>query len=653
MFGSCSANKTIARSEPHSKTTLVDYFVAPDGVDAGKRGTKEAPWRTIAYALKHLKPGNTLYVRGGLYYERALGVHLSGTADKPIVIQGYPGENVVIDGGFPEFRDIGNKDWELFDPKINEWRSKAAVGLGSKGVRVYGFILGIPNYPNERVRLVTYEDPKHLRSTNEVHAADETDAKPIYVGPGVWRDPSSGRIHIRLVNNVTPIPSIRDPRKLSLHLATTQSILDLSGSSYLTLQHLTLQNARRAIRLFGVNHHIVFDGITTWATSGIFVPMSTNADKGPLENSFITVKQSRFYNDHPKWLYWSDMKRPPDPTKTIESGSIWLRSSSHDWEIAWNHFRGGFDGPAQDRDSYNIKYHHNLVEAFADDAFELQGNCVNVDVYENYIRNAFVGVAASPCLVGPVKVYRNVIANLDEYRFRRPNIKMYDTTRTNQIGYPFKFTEYAKTGVHPKITVYQNTIVFLGREGEKDRGLAWVNNQSPNGYRAFNNIGYVVNGAVAADYGATNLGQQIDGNLYFKANSTDGADLLHNIAGIHFRSLASFRASATFQASKTSYPAGWEVNGLEGNPLFSGFTPNWNQSSTYWIAYDPFFAWPIEAFSLQADSPARHAGVVLPEDLSDTRRSPSGVRPDIGAIPFGEKFQVGPDSLPTITRQLR
>ncbi|HLB46018.1 MAG TPA: hypothetical protein VJL59_03230, partial [Anaerolineales bacterium] len=376
------------------------YYVATDGVDVGDHGTADAPWRSLGYALSRLKAGDTLYVRGGTYYEHDLVVNLSGTPSAPITIQGYPCEEARIDGGFPLFRQENNDDWEIFDSKIEEWRSRSAVAAGDKAKLVFGFIVGISDYRNERVRLVPYAAPEHLRTTNEVHVADENDAKPIYVGPGVWRDPATGRIHIRLVNNVVPVPLTGDPRKISLHLSTASSVLKMSNAAHLTLRNLTLQNARSAFLLEGVNHHLVFERITTWALSGIDV---RDAD-GTTENSFITVSQSRFYNDYPAWVYWSDVKRPPKAAGLLETGAIRLRNGSHDWDISWNHFRGGFDGPSQRDNTHNIKYHHNLVEAYADDAFELEGDCVNAQVYENYIRHTFVGVAVSPCVVGPVFV---------------------------------------------------------------------------------------------------------------------------------------------------------------------------------------------------------------------------------------------------------
>ena len=72
------------------------YFVAATGDDAGP-GTKSEPWRTIHYAANMLSPGETLYVRGGIYRER-VSVERSGTAKSPIRISAYPGETPVVDG---------------------------------------------------------------------------------------------------------------------------------------------------------------------------------------------------------------------------------------------------------------------------------------------------------------------------------------------------------------------------------------------------------------------------------------------------------------------------------------------------------------------------------------------------------------------------
>src|SRR5215218_9266780 len=68
-----------ARPMAAGPTLFVD---AARGDDAGD-GSAKTPWRTLAHALRRLKPGDTLYLRGGTYHEK-VSLSRSGTADAPI-----------------------------------------------------------------------------------------------------------------------------------------------------------------------------------------------------------------------------------------------------------------------------------------------------------------------------------------------------------------------------------------------------------------------------------------------------------------------------------------------------------------------------------------------------------------------------------------
>jgi hypothetical protein len=56
------------------------YFVDPKSGRDENVGTKEAPWKTIQHGAQQLKPGDTLCLRGGVYFEHAT-VTVAGTAD--------------------------------------------------------------------------------------------------------------------------------------------------------------------------------------------------------------------------------------------------------------------------------------------------------------------------------------------------------------------------------------------------------------------------------------------------------------------------------------------------------------------------------------------------------------------------------------------
>ncbi|MDR3734158.1 MAG: right-handed parallel beta-helix repeat-containing protein [Acidobacteriaceae bacterium] len=71
-------------------------YVATNGSDSNP-GTLTAPFKTIDKGISMLTPGDTLYVRAGVYTE-ALVVSSSGTASAPILISAYANELPIIDG---------------------------------------------------------------------------------------------------------------------------------------------------------------------------------------------------------------------------------------------------------------------------------------------------------------------------------------------------------------------------------------------------------------------------------------------------------------------------------------------------------------------------------------------------------------------------
>ncbi len=55
------------------------------------------PFETIQHATNQLLPGDTLFIRGGTYFEKIF-CNASGTSTNPILISAYQSEQVFIDG---------------------------------------------------------------------------------------------------------------------------------------------------------------------------------------------------------------------------------------------------------------------------------------------------------------------------------------------------------------------------------------------------------------------------------------------------------------------------------------------------------------------------------------------------------------------------
>ena len=85
------------------------FVDAAKGDDAND-GSQANPWKTLSHSFRQLKPGDTLYLRGGIYYEKA-ALTRSGTPEAPITISSHPGELAVIDGGLREFLEDPAGSW--------------------------------------------------------------------------------------------------------------------------------------------------------------------------------------------------------------------------------------------------------------------------------------------------------------------------------------------------------------------------------------------------------------------------------------------------------------------------------------------------------------------------------------------------------------
>jgi len=85
-------------------------FVDADKGNDAAPGSEDRPWRTIGRALEGVAPGDTLSLRGGVYYEN-VRMAVSGRADAPITIRSFPGERATIDAGYAEFARTPAAAW--------------------------------------------------------------------------------------------------------------------------------------------------------------------------------------------------------------------------------------------------------------------------------------------------------------------------------------------------------------------------------------------------------------------------------------------------------------------------------------------------------------------------------------------------------------
>lgn len=136
LYGSVtSAVATLTVSVPN---TNGDWFVAPTGSDANP-GSLAAPFATLNKAITVVQPGQTIFMRGGMYLPSAtIRITNSGTANARIQLLAYPGETPYLN--FTNQPYGSNNRGLLFPTNANYWTVKGLeIGYaGDNGIKVEG-----------------------------------------------------------------------------------------------------------------------------------------------------------------------------------------------------------------------------------------------------------------------------------------------------------------------------------------------------------------------------------------------------------------------------------------------------------------------------------------------------------------------------------
>jgi hypothetical protein len=126
------------------------YHVSTSGSDSSGTGAISTPFATPAKALSLAQPGDTVYLRGGVYRSTITAVR-SGTWNAPITISAFPGEAVTVTG-----LDVVSGPWTLHSSaapsqvSIYSTPSLADIGLGQNQLFVNGAPVWEARLPNDQ-----------------------------------------------------------------------------------------------------------------------------------------------------------------------------------------------------------------------------------------------------------------------------------------------------------------------------------------------------------------------------------------------------------------------------------------------------------------------------------------------------------------------
>ncbi len=192
------------------------WYVSPCGSPTNA-GTRISPW-SLAYAGMgadgRIKPGDTVWVRGGVYSSiTGFDFRLSGADGSPITFEAYLSETVALDGSIPEFADpiLRQAAWEPVGPTSaghNLYRSTAVY-------QDHDFYGGFVQIDTDWYSLATHKnDLRYIGSDLHTWRFVEPQPgsgleQPFYLGPGLCHNPVSpsgsthgdGRLYVRLDNS--------------------------------------------------------------------------------------------------------------------------------------------------------------------------------------------------------------------------------------------------------------------------------------------------------------------------------------------------------------------------------------------------------------------------------------------------------------------
>lgn len=619
------------------------YFVDPVKGDDANDGSKEKPWKTMQHGVKGLKPGDTLYLRKGVYFERVY-LTQSGTAEAPIVIANYPGELPILNGGLREFQESPAESWEpAQDGAPGEYVStKSYPNAGSRQAPtqflpgswepMWGIEdqrpLALGHFADSMVPLHGYRTIADLRSTNEFQPPAKNEGS-MYCGPGLWFNRETGRIHIRLAHHTLPglgenaYQGETDPRKLPLIVAAGfgGDVLRISGIKHVRMEGLMLCGATGSpmVHIYG-SDNVHLDHVSVY---GGFPGLLLNASQ------HVRVTNSAFRGLAAPWSGRAHMKYRGTASYQIvlQNGQPW----NEDIEFSQCEFTDDHDF-AFFRYVKNLKFHHNFVDNFNDDGLECGPKLRwhTMFIHHNRI-GACLGVFQqhetapdeSPVTHDPdsgVFVYRNIFDQRAGVWYQLPAKP--DPTGAFLHDEGHLISDHGGP-IHSVMRVYQNT--FLRRESTFRNyflfGLGAVGLRD-NERDVFNNLFVQKEGVPGAVIlSKTALPLREGGNLLWSLS--EGPMLKAD-------PFAKLRNSPLFKESQKVYEAGWTTHDAVADPKFQS------------LSADP--GKPVD-LRLTEGSPAIDKGLQIPANWPDPLRELDQNQPDIGAVPYGtEPWGVGIES---------
>jgi hypothetical protein len=692
---------------------MTEYYVSNSGNNGNTGKEIENPFLTINHGLSILQEGDILTLRHGTYLEQ-----VSISSKKNIAIRSYTGEHACIDGSLEDFQILNSNQWELAsltDPGAHseEYISTQTFSNAPNNPVNRGAFLDVHPY----TRLITYMNLNDLRSANETfeqimiedsdprdgpelvveecgkhpgpecgYTLDNKGYKPVsyrypwvYMGPGLWFDRQTQRVHARFSHTHNNVPGVvdytgeTDPNRVRLAISSKlMKTVSIVKCENVRLDDLSIRFGGDETMILANCKNVVFDHVCfLCARTG--VNLAGNA-VGPVKDTVF--QHCEFDGGLPTWYFRTDRKARyffVENGKVFENrpggGTLDLLLFGNLTNIGTKIHHCEFHDA---HDVYlfgtGVEFHHNWIHNLNDEGLFLDAGApvetqhFEMKIYQNVITKTLSAISfAGNHSKGNWYIYRNLIDLRSPTAGFRP--KKAGDKKVWRYGHLIKMAE--PDGPRD---FFQNTfLVYAQHERTSYRHYAYTQDNQLR--RTFNNIFIAINPDSNFDRPITFIPSPsfpgpTDGNNYCRIGLATNHLLLYDpynfigdpacptldpddkkkshCGGGKFLNLDALRGNAAdgiepsllFIQSKSQYSPGYEANSREEDPQFHQFDPNGIPQST-------------DDLRLKSTSPLRGKGVTLPDDIrfKDPFAPPEpDTKPDIGCFPFGSgPLEVGVD----------
>ncbi|MCE9615587.1 MAG: right-handed parallel beta-helix repeat-containing protein [Lentisphaerae bacterium] len=399
------------REEPVLHEGTRSLYVSLSGDDSHP-GTIAQPFRTVAHAFATVRPGESIVIRGGTYYEGDLVMSGKARPTEPIVIQAYPGERVILNGANPD----------ALDPAA--WTREADGTLSYPCAADYVTACVEDLTTGRMIRLFAVRTREEFTTRRLANCNPDISLSGAFDQNGIegatYLD--GARVHVALPAGLTKYRLLLGAHNRGIELDRWRHV-QISGIEF---SHYGMGLPNTGIMLRHASDILIENCRFAYDDCQIYL-------KG--ESDRVTIQNCEFIDAILDWPF--GYMKICGAGAPFEGGAVNVDANYSGRGLVFrrNHISGIFDGVHltpwlhDEARTQETDFYENTVEGCIDDFMELDGFARNVRVFDNYMNRSLSGISLAQALDGPTYLIYNVLANCG---------MVTAATREGNYGYPFK-----------------------------------------------------------------------------------------------------------------------------------------------------------------------------------------------------------------------